>query len=86
MDLMDLGAGQRNYAEGVLRIEAAAYIIGVDRDILIPTSEQHHLAHLLESHGRSVKLDVLSSFYGHDAFLKDYEWFGPRIAAWLTED
>jgi homoserine O-acetyltransferase len=84
MDLMDLGHGQKNYADGVLRIECRSYIIGVDRDLLIPVSEQQHLAHLLESHDRSVKFEVLSSMYGHDAFLKEYDWFGPRIRDYLA--
>ncbi len=84
MDLMDLGAGQRTYADGVLRIQCRAYIIGVDRDILIPPSEQQHLAHLLESHGRHVKFEILPSIYGHDAFLKDFEWFNPRIRDYLA--
>jgi homoserine O-acetyltransferase len=84
MDLMDLGAGQRTYAEGVLRITSRAYIIGVDRDMLVPTSEQQHLAHLLESHGRSVRFEILSSIYGHDSFLKEFDWFAPRIRDFLA--
>lgn len=84
MDLMDLGAGQRTYAEGVLRIKSPLLIIGVDRDFLIPLSEQQHLAQLLENHGHDVHLEVLSSIYGHDAFLKDYDWFGPRIRDFLA--
>jgi homoserine O-acetyltransferase len=85
MDLMDLGAGFRTYAEGVMRIVCPSYIIGVDRDMLIPPSEQQHLAHLLESHGRTVRLEILASIYGHDAFLKEPEWFAPRLREWLGE-
>lgn len=86
MDLMDLGAGQKTYADGVLRISAPAFIMGVDRDMLIPPTEQQHLAHLLESHDRSVRFEILSSMYGHDAFLKDYDWFGPRIRAFIDAE
>lgn len=84
MDLMDLGAGFRTYAEGVLRIRCPSMIIGVDRDMLIPPDEQQHLAQLLESHGRAVHFVILPSLYGHDAFLKEYDWFGPRLRDWLT--
>jgi homoserine O-acetyltransferase len=84
MDLMDLGAGSPTYAEGVLRIKSRLLIIGVDRDLLIPLSEQQHLAHLLENHGRNVKIEILSSIYGHDAFLKDYDWFKPRIRDFIA--
>lgn len=83
MDLMDLGAGFRTYAEGVLRITAPMMVFGVDRDLLIPPSEQQHLAHLLESHGRDVHFEILPSIFGHDAFLKEYDWFGPRVRDWL---
>lgn len=83
MDLMDLGYGQQTYADGVLRIQCRVGIIGVDRDLLIPPTEQQHLAHLLENHGRDVRLELLSSVYGHDAFLKEHDWFGPRIREFL---
>ena len=86
MDLMDLGAGQRNYAEGVLRIKVPVFIAGVDHDVLIPLSEQRHLAHLLESHGVPVRYEELASIYGHDAFLKEYDWFGPRIKDFLESE
>jgi homoserine O-acetyltransferase len=86
MDLMDLGAGFSTYAEGVLRIACSALVIGVDRDMLIPPTEQQHLAHLLESHGRDVHFEILPSIYGHDAFLKEYDWFIPRLRAFLGED
>ena len=86
MDLMDLGRGSPTYADGVLRIRAKVLILGVDRDVLIPVSEQQHLAHLLENHDRDVTLDVLASIYGHDAFLKDYDWFGPRLQDFLAAE
>ncbi|NRA95958.1 MAG: homoserine O-acetyltransferase [Planctomycetes bacterium] len=84
MDLMDLGAGFDLYADGVLRIRCPSMIIGVDRDMLIPPSEQQHLAHLLESHGREVRFEILPSLFGHDAFLKEHERFGPRVLDWLS--
>lgn len=83
MDLMDLGFGQATYAEGVLRMRCPLLILGVDRDMLIPLSEQQHLAHLLENHDREVHFEALASIYGHDAFLKEFEWFGPRIRSFI---
>lgn len=85
MDLMDLGAGFPAYADGVKRITTPGFIMGVDHDMLIPVSEQQHLAHLLESLGRSVVFEVLPSEFGHDAFLKEDAWFGPRIANFLAQ-
>lgn len=85
MDLMDLGAGFPAYADGVKRISTSGFIMGVNHDMLIPAAEQQHLAHLLESLGRPVRFEVLPSEFGHDAFLKEDAWFGPRIAEFLAE-
>jgi homoserine O-acetyltransferase len=86
MDLMDLGAGQNSYAEGVLRIKCPTLIAGVDHDVLIPLSEQRHLAHLLESHNVPVWYQELNSIYGHDAFLKEYDWFGPLLRDFIADE
>ena len=66
MDLMDLGHGFSNYAEGVARIVAKTYIIGVDRDMLIPLEEQEHLFKLMQALGKPVRFEIMSSLFGHD--------------------
>jgi len=63
MDLMDLGTGFSSYYEGVSRIKAKTFLIGVDRDMLIPVTEQQHLYFLLKELGRDVRFEVsLKSF------------------------
>ena len=71
---------------GVSRIKAKTYIIGVDRDTLIPPDEQQNLYLLLKALGHDVKYEILSSLYGHDAFLKDFDWFGDRVSKFLKEE
>jgi homoserine O-acetyltransferase/O-succinyltransferase len=85
MDLMDLGHGQRSLEEGILRIRAKGLIIGVDHDALTPLEEQRALAQVLRGAGRDVRLEVLSSIFGHDAFLKEFEWQTPRFRAFFEE-
>jgi homoserine O-acetyltransferase/O-succinyltransferase len=69
MDLMDLGHGFGNYAEGVARITSKMYIIGVDRDLLIPLEEQEHLFKLMQALGKPVRFEIMSSLFGHDVRL-----------------
>jgi len=81
MDLMDLGIGFNNYAEGVNKIKAKTFIIGVDRDMLIPLSEQEHLAKLLEALGKDVKFEIMSSLFGHDVRIPGIVWLEISLSA-----
>jgi homoserine acetyltransferase len=61
MDMMDLGSGFPSYYDGVSRIKAKSFLIGVDRDMLIPVTEQQHLYFLLKELGRDVRFEVSCS-------------------------
>lgn len=63
-------ARNRGSAEGALRqIEASALVIGIESDILFPLKEQEFLAR----HIPKATLEVLTSLYGHDGFLVEFE-------------
>ncbi|HYC76382.1 MAG TPA: homoserine O-acetyltransferase [Planctomycetota bacterium] len=83
MDLMDLGQGCRSLKEGVLRIKARGLIVGVDRDALIPIDEQEAVFKTLRAAERDVRFERLSSVFGHDAFLKEFEWQKHHFAPFL---
>lgn len=85
MDYMDLGLGCKNYAEGVSRIESKLYLIAIDRDMLIPPNQLEHLSVLLHAMGKNTKFETLSSHYGHDAFLKETEWFTEKISKFMND-
>jgi homoserine O-acetyltransferase len=85
MDLMDLGFGQASLEAGIRRIKAKGLIIGVDRDALTPVDEQETLTRVLREGGRDVRFEMLSSVFGHDAFLKEFEWQTPRFRAFFGE-
>jgi len=82
-DLMDLGRGRNNFSEALLRIKARVMIMGVASDFLIPLQEQLYMYHLLQAHGREVRLLNCGSHYGHDAFLLDHGWFLPPLRDFL---
>jgi len=83
MDLMDLGRGFPNYCEGVKRIKAKALIIAFEKDILIPIDEAESLAKLLHLYGNEVQFEHHSSLFGHDAFLKEFDWMNSKISKFL---
>ena len=60
-----------------------ALVLGVDTDILFPLHQQEDLARALEATGSEVSFHALPSVQGHDAFLVDFERFGPPIREWL---
>lgn len=60
-----------------------ALVMGVDSDILFPLHQQRDLAGALESSGSEVSFHALPSVQGHDAFLVDFDNFGPPIREWL---
>ena len=60
-----------------------ALVIGVESDILFPLWQQQELAASLEAVEADVTYEALPSSQGHDAFLVDFERFGPPIAKWL---
>lgn len=61
-----------------------ALVIGVVTDILFPLWQQRELAAALEAADADVTFESLASVQGHDAFLVDFEAFGPPIAGWLS--
>lgn len=88
MDLQDLGdgaAGRATYAEGAGRITADTLLVGVTQDALIPPGELAQLADTMRANGSAARVEyaAMNSEYGHDAFLKETAWLGPRIRAHL---
>ena len=96
MDLQDLGLPNDDdgsltggLAAGIQRIGskgAKALIMGVEQDMLIPISEQRHVADVLRAAGRDVEFVVVDDVRGHDAMFNaqaGLEHFGPPIQTFL---
>jgi homoserine O-acetyltransferase/O-succinyltransferase len=71
MDSHNLGRGKESVEEALRSIRAKALIISIDTDILFPAEEQEFLA----KHIPDATLKTLSSAYGHDGFLVEFETF-----------
>lgn len=69
MDSHNLGRGRISVENSLSRINVPALVIGIDSDILFPVREQEFLAkHLPDS-----TFKTLSSDFGHDGFLVEFE-------------
>lgn len=71
MDSHNLGRGKESVEEALRSIRAKALVISIDTDILFPPEEQQFLA----KHIPDATLKALSSAYGHDGFLVEFETF-----------
>lgn len=70
MDHHDLSRGPQG---GLERIQASALCVGIDRDQLFFPEHMEALARRLRAHGRHAEYASLSSLYGHDGFLVEWE-------------
>lgn len=69
MDTHDTGRGRGGLEKALQKIRAKTLAIGIESDILFPLSEQQLLADLIP--GASYR--PISSLYGHDGFLLEFE-------------
>lgn len=79
MDNHHVGRGRGSVEDVLGSIRAKTLVIGVDSDILFPASEQETLARFIPG----AKLELLSTNYGHDGFLVEFEQFRNVIRTFL---
>ena len=85
MDWFDLGeqfGGDVMRGLAAIRIDQAL-AIGVRTDILFPLQQQEQIADGLRAGGCQADFLPLESPQGHDAFLVDFERFGPAVRGFL---
>jgi homoserine O-acetyltransferase len=80
MDNHHLGRGRISAELALKQIKSKALVVGVDSDILFPLEEQEFLA----SHIPSARLSIVTSSYGHDGFLVEYEQLKRETRRFLT--
>ena len=85
MDWFDLGEGfDGDVLRGLASIRLdMALAIGVQTDILFPLQQQEQIADGLRTGGCDASFLPLASPQGHDAFLVDFERFGPAVRGFL---
>lgn len=87
MDWFDMdGYGGGDAMAGLAKIHIEkALAIGVRTDILFPLQQQEQVADGLRAGGAQAEFLPLESPQGHDAFLVDFDRFGPAIAGFLAQ-
>ncbi len=85
MDLHDMARGFESLEEALCRTQARFFVAGSPDDLLIPIDEQIEIHETLCRIGKQSLWGEMSSLYGHDAFLKEFDWMTPKIRAFLDE-
>ncbi|MDX1636733.1 MAG: homoserine O-acetyltransferase [Balneolaceae bacterium] len=80
MDTHDVARGRNSFAKILNSVDIPVLMIGIDSDLLYPVNEQQELARLLANgHYKEI-----SSDYGHDAFLIEFEQLNALIKPFLS--
>ncbi len=82
MDSHNVGRNRQSIESALKQIKAKTLVVGIDSDILFPLREQKFLADTIP-HAR---LEVMSSLYGHDGFLVEFEQLSNHIRKFFLED
>lgn len=77
MDAHNVGRGRGSIKEVLKTITAKTLVIGIETDILFPVNEQEFLAEEIPG----ARLAVISSAFGHDGFLLEYDKINQVITA-----
>ncbi len=79
MSSHDIGRGRDGSAHALARAVATSLVVGIDSDRLFPPAAQHELAELLPLGLDGHSAHVISSPFGHDAFLIEHEIVGHEL-------
>jgi homoserine O-acetyltransferase len=82
MDSHNVGRKRESIDNALRSIKAKTLIVGIDSDILFPLSEQRYLAESIPN----ARLEVMTSLYGHDGFLVEFEQLSNHIRKFFQED
>jgi homoserine O-acetyltransferase/O-succinyltransferase len=81
MDSHHVGRGRASASKALQQIQANTLVVGIDSDVLFPLSEQQFLAENIPE----ADLIVISSLFGHDGFLLEYEQLSNHIFQFLSK-
>jgi homoserine O-acetyltransferase len=80
MDSQNLARHRKPADQLLSEIAIPALVVGIDSDLLFPISEQKFIA----KHLPNARLVTLSSRFGHDGFLVEYDQLTAAIAPFLA--
>ncbi len=82
MDTHDVARDRGAYEDVLAGIEQPTLVVGIDSDVLYPVEEQQELATLIPN----ARLEIISSPYGHDAFLIELDRLGRVLRSWMDAE
>ena len=80
MDSHNVGRSKKSTPTALAGITARTLVIGIDSDILFPLQEQKYLA----EHIPAAQLEVITSVYGHDGFLVEFDQLNQIVKRFLS--
>lgn len=83
MSSHDVGRDRGGIEKALSRVSALSLVLGIDSDRLFPVAAQHELARLLPRGIDAHSACVITSEYGHDAFLIEYELVSKELCRLL---
>ena len=81
MDSHNVGRNRGGVEDALQRVQAKALVIGIESDILFPLGEQRFLAQNIPN----ASLEVITSIYGHDGFLVEFDQLKKIITHYLNK-
>jgi homoserine O-acetyltransferase len=85
MNSHDIGRGRGGLASALARVEATSLVLGIDSDRLFPVEGQRMIARHLPRSLHGTDPVVLSSSFGHDAFLIEEAAVGAQLSDLLSK-
>jgi homoserine O-acetyltransferase len=82
MDSHNVGRNRLGISEALGKIKARTLVVGIDSDILFPLQEQKFLVDNIAD----ARLEIMSSLYGHDGFLVEFEQLSSHIKNFFAQD
>jgi homoserine O-acetyltransferase/O-succinyltransferase len=82
MDSHNVGRNRPGVVEALQKIKARTLVVGIDSDILFPLNEQKFLVDNISDS----RLEIMSSLYGHDGFLVEFEQLSSHIKKFFAQD
>src|SRR5690606_30185270 len=85
MDTHDIGRDRGGLDAALSRIAAPVLVVGITEDLLYPPAHLRELAERLRRMGKDARMVEISTPYGHDGVLVEFDKIGPHVRAFLAE-
>lgn len=84
LDLYDVAWGYESMADAFSQVQAPLQFFAFTSDWLYPPYQTEQMVSCLEELGKPVEYHLITSAYGHDAFLLEHETFAPMVKTFLA--